>query len=139
MMDIFFSDPNDVPLPPDQIHIREFEARAYSDLKRVAVRYEISPFMEKPNIEISIENGDGDQLAELSVVEVMDTRMDFTMHLKGGMADEHTRARIVMFYNEMEEFNLEAETLPTPEEFLNRVKNIVDQKEIPLTIIGEIK
>ena len=138
-MDIFFSDPNDVPVPPEQMHIRSFEARAYPDRNRVAVRFEITPFQQKPNIEIAIHNGPGKQLAELSVVELIENKMDFTMHLRGGQADEYTRAHMVMFYNDLDEFDLEGENLPTPEEFLNRSKTVVAEKEIPITIIGEIK
>jgi hypothetical protein len=138
-MDIFFTDPDDIPLPPDRIHIRSFEARAYPDKQRIAVRFEITPFQEKPNIEIRLLDGADKQLAELSVVEVIDHKMEFTMHLRGGLADEHTHAHMTLFYNDLDEFNLEAEQLPTPEEFLKRTKNVIDQKDIQLTLIGDIK
>ena len=44
-MDIFFADPDDIPLPPEEVKIRQLEARPYPEGQRVAVRFEITPMV----------------------------------------------------------------------------------------------
>lgn len=82
-MDIFFSDPNDIPLPPDEVRIRRFEVTPWPDGRRVRVNLEITPFQKRPNGEIYITNANGNELANISIIETMDPRMEFTLHLRG--------------------------------------------------------
>ena len=81
-MDIFFQDPTDIPLPPDEVRIRELRAEPYPDGRRVRVFLEITPFQQKPNCEISVMDENGDVVASLSIIESIDAKMDFTVHLK---------------------------------------------------------
>ena len=41
-MDIFFEDPDDVPVPPQEVEIRELKAQPYPDGRRVSIHYHIS-------------------------------------------------------------------------------------------------
>ena len=81
-MDIFFNDPNDIPLPPDQIEIRELSGTPNHEGNRVLVKFEITPFQERPNLEAALLNQGGKQVATFSVVEAIDNKMDFTLHLR---------------------------------------------------------
>jgi hypothetical protein len=82
-MDIFFQDPSDIPLPPDEVHIRELRAEPYPDGRRVRILLEITPFQQRPNCEIRVTDENGDEVASLSIIESIDAKMDFTVHLKG--------------------------------------------------------
>ena len=82
-MDIFFQDPSDIPLPPDEIQIRELRAEPYPDGRRVRIYLEITPFQQRPNCEISVTDEHGEVVASLSIIESIDAKMDFTVHLKG--------------------------------------------------------
>ncbi|MEN8172069.1 MAG: hypothetical protein ABFS03_04235, partial [Chloroflexota bacterium] len=62
-MDIFFTDPNDIPLPPDEVHIRKLSAEPWPDKKRVHVNLEISPFQKRPSGEIILTDSDGEEAA----------------------------------------------------------------------------
>ena len=81
-MDIFFQDPTDIPLPPDEIRFRELRAEPYPDGRRVRIYLEITPFQQRPNCEISVMDENGDVVASLSIIESIDAKMDFTVHLK---------------------------------------------------------
>jgi hypothetical protein len=81
-MDIFFNDPNDVPLPPDQIEVRELTGVPNQEGSRVLVHFEITPFQERPNIEVKLTDQTGKQVAAFSVVEAIENKMDFTLHLR---------------------------------------------------------
>ena len=80
-MDIFFVDPEDMPVPPAEVQIRELVVRPYPDGRRVKVYLELTPFQQRPDAEISITASDGSLLASVSVIETIDPKMEITLHL----------------------------------------------------------
>ena len=128
-MDIFFADPDDIPLPPEEVEIRQLEARPYHDGQRVAVRFEITPFQKRPNVEVKIKNAAGQQVANLSVVEVMENRMEFTIHLREPNPHGQYTVSMRVFYSNLDNFELgERESAPA-EEILDAVGQTIDTFE----------
>ncbi len=82
-MDIYFQDPSDVPLPPEETRIRELNVHPFPDQSRVRISIEITPFQQKPNLEIRVISNTGEEAASLSIIEAIDRKMEFTVHLKG--------------------------------------------------------
>ncbi len=115
-MDIFFTDPNDVPLPPDDVHIRKFSAEPWPDKRRVRVYLEISPFQKRPSGEIVLTDARGRQVAIANFIETMVANMEINLHLR---ADDTLGAyQIVakLFYlQELAAEDPESETLMRPE------------------------
>lgn len=136
-MDIFFADPNDVPLPPDEVKIRRLEARPYPDGQRIAVRFEITPFQQRPNIELSLLNKAGEKVAELSVVEVIENRMDFTMHLREENPTGQYKVAMRVFYTDIESFEPTEDDSPTVEEVLSKTGTTVDTQEYAFDLTPE--
>ena len=81
-MDIFFQDPSEIPLPPDEVRIRKLSASPWPDGRRVKVVLEVDPFQKRPNADVFIRNALGDQVAEVSLIEPMTRKLEFTMHLR---------------------------------------------------------
>jgi hypothetical protein len=81
-MNINFFDPGDVPKPRAEIKIEQFDAQPYPDGWRVKINLEVTPFQERPNLEIRLKLGER-LVAEMSVVETMHRHMEFTMHVRG--------------------------------------------------------
>jgi len=81
-MDINFHDPSDIPLPPEDVRIRELRVEPLQDRRRVRLLIEITPFQQKPNLEIKIMTATGHEAASLSIIEAIDYKMQFTVHLK---------------------------------------------------------
>jgi hypothetical protein len=81
-MDIFLQDPSDIPLPPEEVRIRELRAEPYPDQRRVRISLEVTPFQQRPNCEIQVSDENGNVVASLSIIESIDPKMDFTIHLK---------------------------------------------------------
>ncbi len=102
-MDIFFQDPSDVPLPPDEVRIRQFRAEPWPDQRRVRVFLEITPFQKRPHGEIKIVDGSGEEVATLTIIEALDPKMDFTMHLRGAEPGGRFTASAIVYYYEPEE------------------------------------
>jgi hypothetical protein len=122
-MDIFFNDPTDVPLPPDQMEVRELTGQPNEDGSRILVRFEITPFQERPNIEILLTNPEGDQIAGFSVVEAIENKMDFTLHLRGPQTSGKATLTMQIIYTDLSTLD-EAEGPPI-QETLTESKRVV--------------
>jgi hypothetical protein len=122
-MDIFFRDPNEIPLPPEEVRIVRFEAEPWSDGRRVHIYLEVSPFQKRPNGGIAITNAMGDELASISIIETMDSKMEFTMHMRGAeLVGPFTVSVYISYPEEPPETTTEQDNLPEM-----RPQRIVDQ------------
>jgi hypothetical protein len=99
-MDLFFRDPEDIPLPPDQVRIRKFSAEPWPDGRRVKIIFELTPFLKRPSGEITLFDAHGEEAASLSIIETMDPRLEFTVHLRGAELVGPFRAVATLFYRE---------------------------------------
>jgi hypothetical protein len=97
-MDIFFKDPGEVPLPPEEVRIREFRAEPWPDGRRVHVTLEVDPFQKRPNAEVVILKSDDQVAAEITIVETLTRKMEFNMHLRLAEPAGDYRARVSLYY-----------------------------------------
>jgi hypothetical protein len=100
-MAVFFEDPNDVPVPPEEVKIREFYAQPYPDGRRVTIHYHITPFQIKPNLEVVILQKQNEVSASLSMVEIIENKSDFTMHLKNPIPGHTYKIEMRVFYTDL--------------------------------------
>ena len=98
MMDLFFADPEAVPLPPEDVRIREFRAEPWPDGKRVRITVIVDPFQQRPNLEVLIWNEAGQVVAEVTVVESVTRKIEFNMHLRQPEPGGTYRAQAVLFF-----------------------------------------
>jgi hypothetical protein len=131
-MDIFFNDPNDVPLPPDQIEIRELSAKPNQEGSRVLVKFEISPFQQRPNIEISVSNQAEKEVASLRVVEAIENRMDFTLHMRETQPRGSYTLSMQVFYTDLS--TLDEPEGPPIKETLAKSQKVVATAQISFEI-----
>jgi hypothetical protein len=116
-MEINFTDPKNVPQPRDKIRIETLAARPYPDGWRVRVNIDVTPFQERPNLEVHARTADGKPVAHLSIIETMHNKMEFTIHIRG-------------VTNPNGEYTLSAELSYEYEE----QKTVIHQAEAPFTI-----
>ena len=125
-MDIFFTDPSEVPLPPDEVRIQTLKAEPWPDGQRVRVSLEVDPFQKRPSAEIEIKNPSGRTVAAVTVIESMDRKMEFNMHLREKESGGTYQLSAVLYYNESEE--TEGDEVP-PQKITE-----VDRREITFEI-----
>jgi hypothetical protein len=82
-MDIHFVDPEHVPQPRDKTKIEKLAARPYPDGWRVRVNVDVTPFQERPSLEVQVITAAGKVIAQLSIIETMHHSMEFTVHVRG--------------------------------------------------------
>src|SRR5690349_18412908 len=83
MSNIDFFSQNDVPQPREKIKIESIEAKPYPDGWRVRIVVDVTPFQERPSLEISVRSEQGHVVSELSVIETMVRHMEFPGHIRG--------------------------------------------------------
>lgn len=88
-------------LPPDEVRIERVRAALYPDRRRVRVEVDITPFRERPNLEIAIRNDAGKVVAATSVVAAMAFHLAFTLHLReGGEAGPGYESVVLLYYDD---------------------------------------
>jgi hypothetical protein len=83
MNELFLFDNDQVPQPRKKIKITSLTAEPYPDGARVKTEVRITPFQDRPNLELYAKKVDGPIVAEMSVIETMTPNLDFTMHIRG--------------------------------------------------------
>ncbi len=88
----FSNVPPEGALPPKDVRFTELRCEMWPDGQRVRVHVDITPFQKRPTLEARILNTEGAEVASVLIIETMDAKMVFTMHLRG----ETTPARYLL-------------------------------------------
>jgi hypothetical protein len=100
-MDLFFADPNEIRLPPDEVRIRDLQVQVLEQGRRVKVYLEVDPFQKRPSAELTIIDPQGFPVANVSIIESMLRKMELTMHLRGEPRSGKHTIEAVLFYATM--------------------------------------
>lgn len=98
-MDFFFPEDHLDRATPEETRITSLSAEPYPDGYRLHVYIEMTPFQKRPHLEITLDNGNGDEIASASVVEPMNWKIEFTMHIRGELLNPYT-LEAKLFYPE---------------------------------------
>ena len=129
-MDIFFQDPSEIPLPPSEVRIRELSAEPWRDNQRVRIYLEVDPFQQRPNADVTITNPQDEEVTNVSIIESISRKMEFTMHLRSGNPAGQYTVTAVLFYTErVEEDEQSGDKEPPPSK-----SKVVDRAETTFEI-----
>ena len=78
----FFDDPLRQPKARDEVRIKQIGLFIHDDLRRVSFGLELTPFLERPSIQVTIRNGQGDPAGALTVIETMTPNFSLIVHLR---------------------------------------------------------
>ena len=113
-MDIrFFDDPLEQPRPREEVRFRRIGIFLHPDLRRLAFGVELTPFTERPSIEVTIVNGAGEPAGSLHVIETMTPNFSLTMHLRDRATLNPYQLTAVLYYSwpEREKIEIERRTI----------------------------
>ena len=102
-MDIFFADPSEIPLPPDEVRIRVLQADLWPDGRRVKVFMELDPFQKRPNAVLTIVDPEGHEVASADIIETMTRKIELNLHLRGELKKGNYTLDAVLFYADLPE------------------------------------
>jgi len=81
-MEFFLNDPNIARYPPAKIHLLDLRADSEPDGKRLRVALELTPFQQRPNIDLSLTDSNGNTVASASIIEPVGWKLELTLHIR---------------------------------------------------------
>jgi hypothetical protein len=81
-MEFFLNNPEIPRLPPDQTRLLELRAEPYPDGQRLRVVLDLTPFKERPYLELKLTDAGGAEAASASIVEPMAWKLELTLHIR---------------------------------------------------------
>jgi hypothetical protein len=100
-MDIFFRDPNEIPLPPEEVRLHELKAEPWPDGRRVKIYLEVDPFQKRPSADLFISNAAGEEVAYANILETISRKMEINMHLREASPGGEYTVRAVVYYQKL--------------------------------------
>jgi hypothetical protein len=89
-MDFFFPEDNLNRTTPEETHITSLTAEPYPDGYRLHVFIEMTAFQTRPHIDVKLTDCDGDEVGSTSIVEPLNFKVTFTMHIRGELKNPYT-------------------------------------------------
>jgi hypothetical protein len=127
-MDLFFADPNEIPLPPEEVRLRELRVEPWPDGRRVKVSLEIEPFQKRPSADLVVSNAAGEEVAGANILETFSRKLEVNLHLREANPAGEYRLAVVLYYQKLDAYGEEGgpEKLPEP--------LVVDRRQITFAI-----
>jgi hypothetical protein len=75
---------------PEETRITFLSAEPYPDGYRVHVNIGMTPFQKRPHLEVMLTDGTGNEVASTTIVEPMNWKIEFTMHIRGELDNPYT-------------------------------------------------
>ena len=131
----FYDDPNEGPKAREDVRFNRLGLYMYPEDRQVAVGFDITPFLEKPSIEVTIINEVGIEAASLNVIEAMQPNFSLIMHLRDQAPTETYQVEAILYYPAIDD----QEARNRFEASIGRGRQIVDQvkKDLDATQEGE--
>ncbi len=94
----FLDDPAEVPKSRADVRLLQLGFYVYEDGRRVMVGFEITPFLERPSLEINISNENGERAASMIIVDTQTPNFSMTMHLRDIKPSDMYKVDVVLYY-----------------------------------------
>jgi len=106
-LEFFFPELNpaesgNIPVPPEDMRFIDFKVEPVLDNGPVRLRVyvETSAFLQRPYLEVTLLNSQGDEIASASIIEPMQRKNVFTLHVRGGQQSGKFSLAARLFYPE---------------------------------------
>ena len=97
-----------IPLPPEDMRILELKAEPVQDNgpTRLRVYIEVTAFQKRPYLEVTLDDEQGREVASASIIEPMQRKNVFTMHVRGPQQTGKFSLSARLFYPEKPDSDL---------------------------------
>jgi len=94
----FFEDPLKRGKPREEVRFNQLGLFVYEDRRRVALGFDITPFQERPCIDVVVTNANGIVAATMHVVDIVENNFSLTIHLRDKETTDQYDVTAVLFY-----------------------------------------
>lgn len=98
----FYDDPERQGRAREDVRLRQLGLYVYEDRRRVAIGFNLTPFAERPSIEVTATNRDGKLAGSMTVVEALSPNFNLTMHLRDHDPTNIYEIEAVVYYKDEE-------------------------------------
>ena len=99
----FFDNRDDAPKNREDVRILRARTEMAPEGRRVAIDIELTPFIERPTIEIRLVNERGEPAGLTNIIESLDRILRLVMHLRDKSPAERYQAQITIYYAHIDE------------------------------------
>ena len=96
-MDFFLPEDHLQRATPAETRVTSLNAEPYPDGYRLRVNIEMTPFQQRPHLEVSLKDANSEEVASSSIVEPLSWKIEFTMHVRGELNNPYT-LEATLFY-----------------------------------------
>jgi hypothetical protein len=100
---------------PADVRFLEVKVEPWPDGRRIRVHVTLTPFVTRPDLNASVCDEQGSEVCSANIIQTMDDRMVFTLHLRGDSPSNRFTLQINVFYEDIgqvDERTLEFEIQP---------------------------
>jgi hypothetical protein len=96
------ADAGNIPVQPEEMRFKEVKVEPVLDNGPVRMRVylETTAFVQRPYMEVNLYNNAGEEVASASIIEPIQRKNVFTMHLRGGQQSGKFTLQARLFYPE---------------------------------------
>jgi len=115
-MEFFLTDSEVTRLPPADTRLLNLHAEFYPDGKRLRVSLGVTPYQQKPYLEVTLTNSIGEIVAATSIVEPVAWKLEFTLHIRkpDAIKSGAFKLTVVLSYLELGEIDRREITVEIP-------------------------
>ena len=85
------------------VRLRNLGVYVYEEGRRVAVGFELTPFRERPSLEVTATNDRGEQAGSMLVIEALSPNFSLTLHLRDREPTDLYRLEAAVYYTDEED------------------------------------
>ena len=96
----FYDDPDRRGRAREDVRIEQLGLYVYEDGRRVAIGFNLTPFAERPSIDVTATNSEGQAAGSMTVVEALSPNFNLTMHLRDSNPTDVYSIEAVVYYKD---------------------------------------
>jgi hypothetical protein len=101
-------------VPPEKVRFEDLKIEPLPDMRRVRVRIGITPFTVPPNLRVTITTPDQKTAASAAMIETINHRMQFTLHLKSTAVSGNYTLAAEIYYADIDPVDQRSEQFQFP-------------------------
>ena len=82
----------------EEVRLNELGLYVHEDGRRVAIGFNLTPFLERPSIMVRVTNAAGIEAASLSVIDAIEPNFNLTIHLRDGERADPYQVEAFVYY-----------------------------------------
>lgn len=88
-------------LPPEEVRITQLSVKPWPEGNKVRVHIDLTPFQSRPNLDLTIFDLQGEEVANAIILESMLPRVVITMHLRGATEGNEYKLLASLYYDDL--------------------------------------